>query len=191
MVSHVWHDQYLRGFPPSAPPLSQSFRPAERRGRRINDAGTKILRGQGQGCVALFHLSLTVQYWHCTEYVSKYASKEAVDEAGEDTESEDELSSAGSYESGGEEPAGAMDDVWSIYLAYRLCSRPTRTYCIPLDSWLYSIIGTGPAGVYFTSYCGVCISLSFSLCHSSSALEHLLRLVMESGKWHKLLRSFF
>ncbi|KAJ5826132.1 ubiquitin-conjugating enzyme h [Penicillium riverlandense] len=45
------------------------------------------------------------------EYVSKYASKEAVDEAGEDTESEDELSSAGSYDSGGEEPAGAMDDV--------------------------------------------------------------------------------
>ncbi|EPS33788.1 Ubiquitin-conjugating enzyme E2 8 [Penicillium oxalicum] len=45
------------------------------------------------------------------EYVVKYASKEAVDEAGEDTESEDELSSAGSYESGGEEPAGAMDDV--------------------------------------------------------------------------------
>ncbi|KMK63243.1 hypothetical protein Y699_04073 [Aspergillus fumigatus Z5] len=40
------------------------------------------------------------------EYVAKYASKEAVDEAGEDTESEDELSSAGSYESGGEEPAG-------------------------------------------------------------------------------------
>ncbi|KAJ5093744.1 hypothetical protein N7456_009605 [Penicillium angulare] len=45
------------------------------------------------------------------EYVAKYASKEAVDDAGEDTESEDELSSAGSYESGGEEPAGAMDDV--------------------------------------------------------------------------------
>ncbi|KAJ5513262.1 hypothetical protein N7463_002814 [Penicillium fimorum] len=45
------------------------------------------------------------------EYVAKYASKEAVDEAGEDTESDDELSSAGSYESGGEEPAGAMDDV--------------------------------------------------------------------------------
>lgn len=45
------------------------------------------------------------------EYVAKYASKEAVDEAGEDTESEDELSSAGSYESGGEEPAGTMDDV--------------------------------------------------------------------------------
>lgn len=46
-----------------------------------------------------------------SEYVAKYASKEAVDEAGEDTESEDELSSAGSYESGGEEPAGTMDDV--------------------------------------------------------------------------------
>ena len=46
-----------------------------------------------------------------SEYVAKYASKEAVDEAGEDTESEDELSSAGSYESDGEEPAGTMDDV--------------------------------------------------------------------------------
>ena len=46
-----------------------------------------------------------------TEYVAKYASKEAVDDAGEDTESEDELSSAGSYDSGGEEPAGTMDDV--------------------------------------------------------------------------------
>ncbi|OQE14073.1 hypothetical protein PENFLA_c041G07640 [Penicillium flavigenum] len=45
------------------------------------------------------------------EYVAKYASKEAVDEAGEDTESGDELSSAGSYESDGEEPAGTMDDV--------------------------------------------------------------------------------
>ncbi|KAJ5237557.1 hypothetical protein N7489_007648 [Penicillium chrysogenum] len=45
------------------------------------------------------------------EYVAKYASKEAVDEAGEDTESADELSSAGSYESDGEQPAGTMDDV--------------------------------------------------------------------------------
>jgi len=51
-----------------------------------------------------------------------------VDEAGEDTESEDELSSAGSYESGGEEPAGTMDDVWSfrimasIKYAYTACS---------------------------------------------------------------------
>lgn len=48
---------------------------------------------------------------HSIEYVAKYASKEAVDDVGEDTESEDELSSAGSYESGGEEPAGTMDDV--------------------------------------------------------------------------------
>ena len=45
------------------------------------------------------------------EYVAKYASKDAVDDAEEDTESEDELSSAGSYESGGEVPAGTMDDV--------------------------------------------------------------------------------
>ncbi|KAL1976273.1 hypothetical protein VTN31DRAFT_2555 [Thermomyces dupontii] len=45
------------------------------------------------------------------EYVAKYATKEAVDDTGEDSESEDELSSVGSYESGGEEPAGTMDDV--------------------------------------------------------------------------------
>ncbi|KAJ5899365.1 hypothetical protein N7495_004109 [Penicillium taxi] len=45
------------------------------------------------------------------EYVARYASKEAVDEAGEDTEDDDELSSAGSYDSDAEEPAGTMDDV--------------------------------------------------------------------------------
>ena len=50
-----------------------------------------------------------------------------MDEAGEDTESEDELSSAGSYESGGEEPAGTMDDVWSFrILAY---TKYTYTAC--------------------------------------------------------------
>ncbi|KAL2827837.1 ubiquitin-conjugating enzyme/RWD-like protein [Aspergillus cavernicola] len=45
------------------------------------------------------------------EYVAKYASKDAADEAGENTESEDELSSVGSYDSDGEEPAGRLDDV--------------------------------------------------------------------------------
>ncbi|TPX25963.1 Ubiquitin-conjugating enzyme E2 8 [Coccidioides immitis] len=45
------------------------------------------------------------------EYVAKYASKDAADDAGEDTGEEDEMSSVGSYESGGEEPAGEMDDV--------------------------------------------------------------------------------
>ncbi|KAM5439822.1 ubiquitin-conjugating enzyme E2 H [Microsporum ferrugineum] len=45
------------------------------------------------------------------EYVAKYASKDAADDAGEDTEDDGEMSSVGSYESGGEEPAGEMDDV--------------------------------------------------------------------------------
>lgn len=49
------------------------------------------------------------------DYVAKYANKDAAEEGGEDTESEDELSSVGSYESGGEEPAGTMDDVWKIF----------------------------------------------------------------------------
>ena len=43
------------------------------------------------------------------EYVSKYATKDAADEAGDDSESEDEMSSVGSFESGDEEPAGQME----------------------------------------------------------------------------------
>ncbi|PGH11147.1 ubiquitin-conjugating enzyme E2 8 [Polytolypa hystricis UAMH7299] len=46
------------------------------------------------------------------EYVAKYASKDVVDEGGDDSESDDEMSSVGSYQSGGEEePTGEMDDV--------------------------------------------------------------------------------
>ncbi|KAI1931055.1 ubiquitin-conjugating enzyme E2 H [Ophidiomyces ophidiicola] len=45
------------------------------------------------------------------EYVAKYASKDSADDAGEDSGEDDEMSSVGSYESGGEEPAGEMDDV--------------------------------------------------------------------------------
>lgn len=56
-------------------------------------------------------LGRTKTHRSVAEYVAKYATKEAVDDTGEDSESEDELSSVGSYESGGEEPAGTMDDV--------------------------------------------------------------------------------
>ena len=41
--------------------------------------------------------------------MSKYANRDAVDEAGEDSESDDEMSSVGSFESGDEEPAGQME----------------------------------------------------------------------------------
>ena len=45
-----------------------------------------------------------------TEYVAKFASKDAADEAGEESESDDEMSSAGSFDSNEEEePAGAME----------------------------------------------------------------------------------
>lgn len=43
------------------------------------------------------------------EYVAKYATKDAADEAGDDSESEDEMSSVGEYESDDEEPAGPME----------------------------------------------------------------------------------
>ena len=48
----------------------------------------------------------------CPEYVQKYATKDAADEAGEDDESEDEMSSVGSYaEDEDEEPAGNMEEL--------------------------------------------------------------------------------
>jgi hypothetical protein len=45
-----------------------------------------------------------------TEYVAKYASKDSVDEAEDESDSGDDMSSAGSYASD-EEPAGAMEEV--------------------------------------------------------------------------------
>lgn len=46
------------------------------------------------------------------EYVSRYATKEAADAAtDDDSESDDEMSSVGSFDSGDEEPAGTMEEV--------------------------------------------------------------------------------
>lgn len=45
------------------------------------------------------------------DYVKKYASKEAVDEAGAESEDDDELSSVASFDDDDAEPAGHMDDV--------------------------------------------------------------------------------
>lgn len=43
------------------------------------------------------------------EYVGKYATKEAMEATGEDSESDDEMSSVGSYDSADEDPAGTME----------------------------------------------------------------------------------
>lgn len=44
--------------------------------------------------------------------MKRYASKDAADEAGEESDSDDEMSSVGSYASGeDEEPAGRLDEV--------------------------------------------------------------------------------
>ncbi|KAH6959182.1 ubiquitin-conjugating enzyme/RWD-like protein [Fusarium avenaceum] len=45
------------------------------------------------------------------EYVQKYASKEAADEAGAESEDDEELSSVASFDDDDDEPAGQMDDV--------------------------------------------------------------------------------
>lgn len=44
--------------------------------------------------------------------MNRFASKDAADETGDDSESDDEMSSVGSYESGDDdEPAGNMDEL--------------------------------------------------------------------------------
>ncbi|KAF3071843.1 Ubiquitin-conjugating enzyme E2 8 [Trichoderma lentiforme] len=45
------------------------------------------------------------------EYVQKYANKDVVDEAGAESEDEDDMSSVASFDDDDEEPAGQMDDV--------------------------------------------------------------------------------
>lgn len=47
------------------------------------------------------------------EYVGKYATKENVDDAGNDTDDSDEMSSVGSFDEEEEDaqPAGTMDEV--------------------------------------------------------------------------------
>lgn len=45
------------------------------------------------------------------EYVQRYASKEAADEAGVESEDDDDMSSVASFGDDDDEPAGQMDDV--------------------------------------------------------------------------------
>ena len=47
-----------------------------------------------------------------TEYVQKYANKDAADEVGQESEDEDDMSSVASFDDDeDEEPAGQMEDV--------------------------------------------------------------------------------
>ena len=45
------------------------------------------------------------------EYVQKYASKDAVDDTGAETEDDDDMSSVASFGDEDDPPAGHMDDV--------------------------------------------------------------------------------
>ena len=46
-----------------------------------------------------------------TEYVVKYANKDAVDEAGAESDDDDDMSSVGSFGDEDDEPAGTMEVV--------------------------------------------------------------------------------
>ena len=51
-------------------------------------------------------------YWYETEYVNKYASKDAADEAGAESDDDDDMSSVGSFgDDEDDEPAGQMEEV--------------------------------------------------------------------------------
>lgn len=45
------------------------------------------------------------------EYVVKYASKDAADEAGAESDDDDDMSSVGSFGDEDDEPAGTMEEV--------------------------------------------------------------------------------
>ncbi len=73
------------------------------------------------------NLGASSAYLISLEYVAKYATKDAADEAGEDSESEDEMSSVGDFESEDEEPAGPME-VWPP--ALRVVSLKGLLWCV-------------------------------------------------------------
>lgn len=61
-------------------------------------------------------------YWRGSEpeYVTKYASKEAADEAGAESDDDDDMSSVGSFGDDDDEPAGQMEEVWTPDCAHLL-----------------------------------------------------------------------
>ena len=60
----------------------------------------------------LFECLLMGAWLISTEYVSRYATREHIEDAGGDTDESDEMSSVGSYdEQEDDEPAGTMEEV--------------------------------------------------------------------------------
>lgn len=120
VVSHVRHDQYLRGLPTTTPAIPQPHRPSQRRGGCAAHQRAQELRNQGQRSVDVpkgspLHRDTMILANTCpgaqTEYVQKYANKDAADDAGAESEDDDGLSSVASFDDEDEEPAGQMDDV--------------------------------------------------------------------------------
>ena len=62
-------------------------------------------------CLACWASRTRLQLTLMAEYVQKYASKDAADEAGNESEDDDDMSSVASFGDEDDEPAGQMDDV--------------------------------------------------------------------------------
>jgi ubiquitin-conjugating enzyme E2 H len=65
-----------------------------------------------KGILSAAHHGETRGHWRpMLEYVARFASKDATDQAGAESEDDDDLSSVASFDEDDEEPAGKMDDV--------------------------------------------------------------------------------
>ena len=110
LVTYVRHGQHIRGLPPPASAISQSYGSPEWRSSCLVDEGLERLRRQSQRSAKL---PLNLGEANISiEYVTKYASKESVDDAGNDSNDSDEMSSVGSFDDDeDDEPAGTMEEV--------------------------------------------------------------------------------
>lgn len=112
LVTDVRHDQHLRSLPATTTAIPEPYRSSKRRGGRAINARAKELWCQGQGSVNTRWKLLQHRYLPKTEYVAKYASKEAADEAGVESDDDDDMSSVGSFgDDEDEQPAGQMEEV--------------------------------------------------------------------------------
>lgn len=109
VVSHVRHDQHIRGVSTTASSIPKPFGPSKWRGRCPDNARWEGVRSQGQR-YGVYRLVVTLRLANVrAEYVAKYATRENVDDAGAEASDSDDLSSVGSFgEDDDDEPAGTM-----------------------------------------------------------------------------------